>query len=130
MPPAVSLICAPNGARTASATGSHLAYKPEHALDLDTGAVVAAEIHSADRGDTATLPDTLESAARHLAVIEAAPSAEVPAEMVTDKGYHSRETLKSLDDGPWKNRIAEPKRDGFLRCHSDDAAADRRRDAP
>ena len=109
---------------------THLAYKPEHALDLDTGAVVAAEMHAADRGDTATLPDTLESAARHLAVVEAAPSAEAPAEMVADKGYHSRETLKSLDDGPWKNRIAEPKRDGFLRCHSDDAAADRRRDAP
>ena len=30
--------------------------------------------------------------------------------------------LKSLDDGPWKTRIAEPKRDGFLRWHGDDAA--------
>ncbi len=38
------------------------------------------------------------------------------------KGYHSREPLKSLDDGPWKTRIAEPKRDGFLRWHGDDAA--------
>src|SRR5688500_2655362 len=88
---------------------TRLAHKPEHALDLDTGAVVAAEMHAADRGDTATLPDTLESA-------------ELPAEMVADKGYHSRETLKSLDDGPWKTRIAEPERDGFLRWHGDDAA--------
>src|SRR3954469_16993824 len=72
-----------------------LAYKPEHAVDLDTGAVVAAEMHPADRGDTATLPGTLENAARHLATVEAAPSAETPAEMVADKGYHSRETLKS-----------------------------------
>ncbi|MDO9714360.1 transposase [Paracraurococcus sp. LOR1-02] len=101
---------------------THLAYKPEHALDLDTGAVVAAEMHSADRGDTATLPDTLASVARHLAAVEAAPSAEVPAEMVPDKGYHSREVLKTLDDGPWKTRIAEPKRDGFSRWHGDDAA--------
>ena len=91
-------------------------------MDLDTGAVVAAEMHPADQGDTTTLPDTLESAARHLAAVEAAPSAEAPAEMVADKGYHSRETLKSLDDGPWKTRIAEPKRDGFLRWHGDDAA--------
>jgi hypothetical protein len=30
--------------------------------------------------------------------------------------------LKSLDDGPWKTRIAEPKRDGFLRWHGDDDA--------
>ena len=35
---------------------THLAYKPEHAVDLDTGAVVAAELHPADEGDTTTLP--------------------------------------------------------------------------
>ena len=38
---------------------THLAYKPEHAVDLDTGAVVAAELHPADEGDTTTLPKTL-----------------------------------------------------------------------
>jgi transposase len=101
---------------------THLAHKPEHAVDLDTGAVVAAEMHAADRGDTATLPGTLDSAARHLAAVEAAPSAGAPAEMVADKGYHSRETLKSLDGGPWKPRIAEPRRDGCRRWHGDDAA--------
>ena len=41
---------------------THLAYKPEHAVDLDTGAVVAAELHPADEGDTTTLPKTLETA--------------------------------------------------------------------
>src|ERR687890_354716 len=101
---------------------TRLAHKPEHAVDLDTGAVVAAEMHPADRGDTATLPGTLESAARHLAAADAAPTAEAPAELVADKGYHSRGVLKSLDDGPWKTRIAEPRRDGFLRWHGDDAA--------
>src|SRR5215218_5576791 len=79
-------------------------------------------MHLADRGDTATLPDTLESAARHLAAVDAAPSAEAPAEMVADEGYHSREVLKALADGPWKTRIAEPKRDGFSRWHGDAAA--------
>ena len=38
---------------------THLAYKPEHAVDLDTGAVVAAEVHAADEGDTTTLTSTL-----------------------------------------------------------------------
>jgi hypothetical protein len=79
-------------------------------------------MHAADRGDTATLPDTLASAARHLGAIEAAPNPAAPAEPVADKGCHSRETLKALDDGPWKTRIAEPKRCGFLRWHGDDAA--------
>ena len=37
---------------------THLAYKPEHAVDLDTGVIVAAPIHPADEGDTTTLsPD-------------------------------------------------------------------------
>lgn len=101
---------------------THLAYKPEHAVDLDTGAVVAAEMHIADQGDTSTLPSTLESAARHLAATAAAPSAGAPAEMVADKGYHSHEVLKTLDGGPWKTRIAEPRRHGFLRWHGDDDA--------
>ena len=45
---------------------THLAYKPEHAVDLDTGVVVAAPIHPADEGDTTTLSPTLEAAARNL----------------------------------------------------------------
>ncbi len=50
------------------------------------------------------------------------PDRRAVAVLVADKGYYSRETLKPLDDGPWKTRIAEPKRDGFLRWHGDDAA--------
>jgi hypothetical protein len=60
--------------------------------------------------------------AQHLAAVEVAPSAEAPAELVADKGYYLRDTLKSLDDGSWKTRTAEPKRDGFFRWHGDDAA--------
>ena len=101
---------------------THLAYKPEHAVDLDSGAVIAAEVHPADRGDTTTLPGTLASAAEHLAAVEVAPTPADPAELVADKGYHSRAGLKSLEDGPWKSRIAEPRRDEFLRWHGDDAA--------
>ena len=58
---------------------THLAYKPEHAVDLDTGAVVAAELHPADEGDTTTLPKTLETAKENLASVDAAPTAEDPA---------------------------------------------------
>src|ERR1700755_1338497 len=101
---------------------THLAYKPEHAVDLDTGAVVAAEMHRADQGDTTTLPQTLASAATHLAAVDAAPPSQAPAELVADKGSHSRAGLKQLEDGPWKSRVAEPRRDGLLRWHGDDAA--------
>src|SRR3954449_12226614 len=75
---------------------THLAYKPEHAVDLDTGAIVAAEGHAADQGDTATLPGTLEAAGANLAAVGAAPTPEDPAELVADKGCHSRDGLKEL----------------------------------
>jgi transposase len=101
---------------------THLAYKPEHAVDLDTGAIVAAEVHPADRGDTATLPDTLEAAEANLAAVGAAPTPEEPAELVADKGYHSREGLKDLEDGAWKSRVAEKKVAGVNRWHGDSEA--------
>jgi transposase len=101
---------------------THLAYKPEHAVDLDTGAIVAAEIHAADQGDTVTLPETLKVAEANLAAVDAAPTAEEPAELVADKGYHSRDGLKDLEDGPWKSRIAEKKRPDVSRWHGDEEA--------
>tara|TARA_Y100000294_G_scaffold177079_1_gene201362 strand:- start:204 stop:1550 length:1347 start_codon:yes stop_codon:yes gene_type:complete len=101
---------------------THLAYKPEHAVDLDTGAIVAAELHPADEGDTTTLGKTLAAAKDGLEAVDAGPTDEAPAECVTDKGYHSRAVLKALDDGPWKTRISEPKQKGFARWHGDEAA--------
>ena len=101
---------------------THLAYKPEHAVDLETGAIVAAEVHAADHGDTATLPETLKAAEANLAAAGAGPTAEDPAELVADKGYHSRAGLKALEDGAWKSRIAEKKASGVHRWRGDDEA--------
>ena len=99
---------------------THLAYKPEHAVDLDTGVVVAAPIHPADAGDTTTLSPTLEAAARNLEAVGLAPSQEEPCVVAADKGYHAREQLKALDGGVWKTRIAEPEpARGYLRWHGD-----------
>src|SRR5918912_987900 len=64
---------------------TRLAYRPEHAVELDTGAIVAAEVHAADEGDTATLPGTLEAAAANPATVGAAPTAEDPSEPVAAK---------------------------------------------
>ena len=74
---------------------THLAYKPEHAVDLDTGVIVAAPIHPADEGDTATLDPTLEEAQRSLFALGLAPTSEKSCEL---------EGLKGLDGGvaqPW-----------------------------
>ena len=92
---------------------THLAYKPEHAVDLDTGAVVAAELHPADEGDTTTLSKTLAKAEANLEAVDAAPTSEDPAECVADKGYHSmgglegseRQSLEDPDRGAQADRL-------------------------
>ena len=101
---------------------THLAYKPEHAVDLDTGVIVAARIHPADQGDTQTLAATLEQAEAMLDLVGRAPTPETPAEMITDKGYHARDVLKDLEDSAWKSRISEKEQKGFARWQGDDAA--------
>jgi len=91
---------------------THLAYKNEHAVDLETGAIVAAEIHLAHEGDTTTMWGTLEQAAESLREVRDDPQVQAtcqahgvadPSELhiqatVQDKGYHSAETLVNLEE--------------------------------
>ncbi len=101
---------------------THLAYKAEHAVDLETGALVAVTVQPADRGDTASLRATLAEAggvvtelagqeARVEAVGPVARVSEVGVErVVADKGYHSREGLKALAEVGVRTVVAEPER--------------------
>jgi hypothetical protein len=45
---------------------THLAYKAEHVVDLDTEAIIDAEIYHANCADTATLLPSIEAAQQHL----------------------------------------------------------------
>ena len=101
---------------------THLAYKPEHTVDLDTGAIVSVDIHHADQGDTTTIVKTLKSARKNLSDVGCTPITTVPTELVADKGYHSREVIKELDCGVWKTRIAEPKANGLFNWKGDHEA--------
>ena len=92
---------------------THLAYKPEHAVDLDTGAVVAAELHPADEGDTTTLSKTLAKAEANLEAVDAAPTSEDPAECSRRQRLSSRAVLRALNDSPWKTRSRRPSRPAF-----------------
>ena len=67
---------------------THLAHTAEHAVDLDTGAIVGVTVQDASAGDTTTLVDTLVTAAEQVEAVGAPGIAEV----VADKGYHSNET--------------------------------------
>jgi hypothetical protein len=92
---------------------THLAYRPEHAVDLDTGVIVAAALHPADQGDTTTIEGTLAAAEKNLAQVGAAPTNQEPSELVADKGYHSRAVLKTLDDGCGRRASPSPSSRAF-----------------
>lgn len=87
---------------------THLAHKAEHAVDLETGAIVAVTVQGADRGDTQTMVETLTTAAEN--VEEALPDGSGIAEVVGDKGYHSTQRMVDLEAVGLRSYVSEPKR--------------------
>ena len=85
---------------------THLAHKVEHAVDLETGALVAVTLHGADVGDTTSLLATMLTAAEQLAAVQAT----VPTALVGDRGYHSNDTLLTLRRLGIRAYLAEPDR--------------------
>ena len=74
---------------------THLAYKSEHAIDLSSGALLAAEIHAGGSGDATTMEATLAAASDNLASLgDGAPEILCA---VADKGYHKAELIKRLN---------------------------------
>ena len=91
---------------------THLAHKAEHAVDLETGAVVAVTLQGADQGDTTTIEQTLAEAVEQLDAVADATDAVVATapEVVADKGYHSRGTVLELETNGFRSYISEPAR--------------------
>jgi transposase len=91
---------------------THLAYKAEHVVDLETDLVLAAEIHPADRADVDTLVDSVMQAQVNVdAATERVGCAAVEIEEVAaDKGYHAARTLELADALSLRAYIPEPKR--------------------
>jgi len=100
---------------------THLAHKAEHAVDLETGAILAVTLQGADQGDTTTIRETLSEAANNLTEVQEDPQAEdhlhpqTMAEVVLDKGYHSNETMRDLQEQGIRSYASEPKYKGRRR---------------
>lgn len=100
---------------------THLAHKAEHAVDMDTGAVVAVTLQAADQGDTTTIRETIAEAGETIAQL-VEREAEQPAdqkpqvnvngieEVVADKGYHSGAAVVALRRAQTRTYISDPKR--------------------
>ncbi len=100
---------------------THLAHKAEHAVDVETGAVIAVTLQAADQGDTTTIRETLGEAGRTVAElmereVETAPEAKPQVnprgieEVVADKGYHSGSAVQAIGKAGARTYIPEPQR--------------------
>jgi transposase len=94
---------------------THLAHKAEHAVDLQTGAVVAVTLQEADQGDTTTIHETLHETANNLEEVKEDPEAgagldaRTMDEAVADKGYHSNDTIRALQEQGIRSYVSEPR---------------------
>jgi transposase len=102
---------------------THLAHKAEHAVDMDTGAVLAVTLQEADLGDTTTVKETLAEAGIRVAELIEREAETKPAEkpqvnlggieeVVADKGYHSGPVLQELHAAGVRTYIPEKKQAG------------------
>jgi transposase len=91
---------------------THLAHKAEHAVDMETGAIVSVTVQGADQGDTTTIAETLTAAAEDLEAVATVTDDHtvVIDEVVADKGYHSNQVLEDLAALDLRTYIAEPDR--------------------
>jgi transposase len=102
---------------------THLAHKAEHAVDLDSGAVVAVTLQEADKGDTTTVTETLCQAGEAVADLVGREAEKAAAEepkvnvagieeLVADKGYHSGAALAKTREVGVRTYIPERKQTG------------------
>jgi transposase len=90
---------------------THLAHKAEHAVDMDSGAIVAVTLQDADKGDTTSIEATVEETFETLLdVREQGCEARLPQEAVADKGYHSNEVCVELESMGIRGYVSEPDR--------------------
>jgi transposase len=100
---------------------THMAHKAEHAVDMESGAVIAVALRAADQGDTTTIHETLAEAGEAVAELiereaEKAPEAKPQVhlngimEIVADKGCHSGKTVMALQQVEARSYIPEPTR--------------------
>jgi transposase len=98
---------------------THLAHKAEHAVDLESGALLAVTLQSAADGDTRTVHETLAQCGESICEVAAETNNEAvgervnpegPSELVLDKGYHSNDVMIAIKRSGVRTYCSEPKR--------------------
>jgi len=95
---------------------THLAHKAEHAVDMESGAIVGLTLQGADKGDTTSIIETIVEATSNLRELADDPATQEKinqdwmSEAVADKGYHSNQTLLDMQEMNIRGYISEPDR--------------------
>jgi IS5 family transposase len=96
-------------------------YRPEHIVDLDTGAILSAEVRQADQGDTEGLAERVLAVATLVDVIredvrahQEKPCPAAVATLTADKGYYSVDELEAIQAWGIKTVISDPIRNRRL----------------
>ena len=85
---------------------THLGYKAEHTVDLETDLILSATVYHGDQGDADTiLPSLMEAQAN---LIRAGSSSQIK-DVAADKGYHRNSTLAGLKHWGLRSYIPERK---------------------
>ena len=109
---------------------THLAYKAENTVDLDTDLVLSANVYHGDHADNDSLSISLVNAQKNL--IDCGSDAAIE-EVVADKAYHKTETLADLAAIGVNSYVPEPLRKhrrkwkGKPKSHKDAVYSNRRR---
>lgn len=95
---------------------THLAHKAEHAVDMDSGAVLAVTVQDATHGDPTTMKQTIVATVNNVNAVVASKgcrekiSERALSEWVADKGYHSNATMEMVADCGLRSYVSEPDR--------------------
>jgi len=89
-----------------------MVYLPEHSVDLDTGAIVQAQVLPGDHRDSEDLSARVIEAVVSVQAAQGVTDPEaVPQTLTADKGYFSLEEIGRLQDLALKTVISDPRRD-------------------
>lgn len=84
---------------------THMGYKAEHVVDLESDVILSARVHHGTESDAQTLTGAVSEAQTN--IVKADSEAEIQ-EVAADKGYHANETIKECDDLGLRTYIPEP----------------------
>ena len=95
--------------------GVRMIYKPEHTVDMESGAILDARVLPGDQADCVNTAERIIAAERRVAEVIMPEDMDLPVETVTsDCGYYSTRTVTELSEIIPRVNIPEKKKDRNL----------------